>query len=48
MKEEINRKIQSQVDHLFRSYEGDELKQKVFDLAFEWYLKGSKEKDVKE
>lgn len=48
MKDEVNSKLQSQVDHLFRSYEGDELKQKVYDLAFEWYWKGTKEKDVKE
>ncbi len=36
----IEEKLQSQVEHVFKYYEDNELKQKMFDLGYEWYLKG--------
>lgn len=36
----IDNKIQIQVDHIFNIHSTEMLKQKVYDLAFEWYLKG--------
>lgn len=36
----IENKLQVQVDHIFNIHSTEMLKQKVYDLAFEWYLKG--------
>jgi hypothetical protein len=36
----IEQKLKDQVSHVFRFYEDSELKQKMFDLGFEWYIKG--------
>lgn len=37
---EIENKLKIQVDHIFRSHEAQYLKDKIYDLAFEWYMKG--------
>ena len=36
----IEEKLTSQVDHIFKFYEDNEMKQKMYDLGFEWYIKG--------
>jgi len=36
----IENKLQAQVDHVLNVHNSDMLKSKVYDLAFEWYLKG--------
>ena len=36
----IEEKLKDQVNHVFKFYEDNELKQKMFDLGFEWYVKG--------
>lgn len=36
----IEDKLQTQVDHIFKYYENNEIKQKMYDLGFEWYIKG--------
>lgn len=38
--DKIEEKLQTQVDHVFRYYEDNELRQKMFDLGYEWYVKG--------
>lgn len=38
----IEEKLKDQVNHVFKFYEDSELKQKMFDLGFEWYVKGLK------
>jgi hypothetical protein len=41
----IEQQLQNQVDHICRNYEQKELKQKMYDLAIEWYVKGIKSWD---
>lgn len=36
----IKEKLQSQIEHIFRFYENNELEDKMYDLAYEWYVKG--------
>lgn len=36
----IESKLQTQVDHIFKFYENKELQHKMYDLGFEWYIKG--------
>jgi hypothetical protein len=36
----IENKLQTQVDHVLNVHNSDMLKIKVYDLAFEWYMKG--------
>jgi hypothetical protein len=36
----IEEKLKDQVNHVCRFHEYSELKHKMFDLCFEWYIKG--------
>lgn len=36
----IENKLKTQVEHIFNIHNTEHLKDKVYDLAFEWYLKG--------
>jgi hypothetical protein len=36
----IENKLKIQVDHVVNIHNEDMLKSKIFDLAFEWYMKG--------
>jgi hypothetical protein len=38
--EEVENKIKSQIEHMLTVHVGYELKYKMYDLAFEWYMKG--------
>ncbi len=38
--DEVIEQIKSQVDHIMRMYETDELKDKMIELSCEWFLKG--------
>ena len=37
---EVENKLKMQVDHIFRCHDAQYLKDKIYDLAFEWYMKG--------
>lgn len=36
----IENKLKAQIEHLISNYENQELKDKLYDLSFEWYMKG--------
>ena len=36
----IDNKLQNQIDHLFSTYEIHDLRYKMYDLAFEWFMSG--------
>jgi len=38
----VESKLKTQVDHIFNIKNEDALKSKVFELAYEWYMKGIK------
>jgi len=36
----ITNKIEVQIHHILNNHEGLQLRQKIYDLVMEWYLKG--------